>query len=66
MTDDPTTQGGRRPAPSFAGTPPFPVAARTALADDQLRRNLRHATTTIRTKRARAVAERDDWEELRL
>jgi L-lactate dehydrogenase complex protein LldF len=52
-------------APSFAGTPPFPEAARTALADDQLRRNLRRATTTIRAKRARVVAERDDWEALR-
>ncbi|MFL5755092.1 MAG: LUD domain-containing protein, partial [Chloroflexota bacterium] len=54
------------PEPSFAGTPPFPVAARTALADEQLRANLRHATTTIRAKRAGAVAERDDWEDLRL
>ena len=52
--------------PTFAGTPPFPKAAHQALADEQLRRNLRHATTTIRTKRARAVAERDDWEDLRL
>ena len=51
--------------PSFADTPPFPEAARTALADTQLRTNLRKATTTIRTKRSRAVAERDDWEELR-
>jgi L-lactate dehydrogenase complex protein LldF len=54
------------PLPTFAGTPPFPKAARTALADEQLRRNLHRATTTIRTKRARAIAERDDWEELRL
>ena len=57
---------GREPLPTFAGTPPFPEAARTALADEQLRRNLRHATTTIRTKRGRAVAERPDWEALRL
>ena len=56
----------RAPLPTFSGTPPFPKAARTALADEQLRRNLRHATTTIRTKRERAVAERADWEELRL
>ena len=54
------------PLPTFAGTPPFPKAATTALADEQLRRNLHRATTTIRTKRARAIAERDDWEELRL
>jgi L-lactate dehydrogenase complex protein LldF len=56
----------REPAPSFAGTPPFPKAARTALADDQLRANLGRATRTIRDKRARAVAELDDWEGLRL
>src|SRR5512143_3146662 len=54
------------PLPTFAGTPPFPTAARAALADEQLRRNLHRATTTIRTKRARAIAELDDWEELRL
>jgi L-lactate dehydrogenase complex protein LldF len=54
------------PLPTFSGTPPFPEAARTALADEQLRTNLRRATATIREKRARAVAERDDWEELRL
>ena len=66
MTDGAGVPGPRVPLPTFEGTPPFPIAARAALADDQLRRNLRHATTTIRTKRARAVAERDDWEELRL
>jgi len=54
------------PHPSFAGTPPFPEAARQALADAQLRDNLRRATTTIRAKRAGAVGERDDWEDLRL
>jgi L-lactate dehydrogenase complex protein LldF len=54
------------PLPTFAGTPPFPKAAATALADEQLRKNLHRATSTIRTKRARAVAEREDWEELRL
>ena len=43
----------------------FPAAARTALADAQLRRNLGKATTAIREKRARAVAELDDWEALR-
>ena len=54
------------PLPTFAGTPPFPKAARTALADEQLRGNLHRATATIRAKRARAIAEREDWEELRL
>jgi L-lactate dehydrogenase complex protein LldF len=43
----------------------FPAAAREALADAQLRRNLGKATTAIRAKRAAAVAELDDWEELR-
>jgi L-lactate dehydrogenase complex protein LldF len=44
---------------------PFPEAARTALADSQLRHNLGHATHTIRAKRAEVVAELPDWEELR-
>ena len=51
--------------PTFAGTPPFPVAARAALADGQLRANLGRATAIIRDKRARAVDEVADWEALR-
>jgi L-lactate dehydrogenase complex protein LldF len=47
------------------GDVPFPVAARAALADTQLRRNLGKATRTIRAKRAAVVAELPDWEELR-
>jgi L-lactate dehydrogenase complex protein LldF len=47
------------------GSEPFPVAARRALADSQQRRNLGRATATIRAKRAAAVAELPDWEELR-
>ncbi|HET6212623.1 MAG TPA: lactate utilization protein B [Micromonosporaceae bacterium] len=47
------------------GDRPFPVAARDALRDDQLRANLRHATHTIRDKRARVVSEVDDWPALR-
>jgi L-lactate dehydrogenase complex protein LldF len=43
----------------------FPAAARRELGDTQLRSNLHRATTTIRTKRAAAVAEVPDWEELR-
>ncbi len=43
----------------------FPEAARVALADTQLRRNLGAATATIRAKRAAVVAEVEDWEELR-
>jgi L-lactate dehydrogenase complex protein LldF len=45
--------------------PSFPPAAQSALANAQLRRNLGKATTTIRAKRARVVAELPDWEELR-
>lgn len=51
---------------TFVGMPPFPTAARAALADTQLRHNLAHATATIRDKRARVVEEVDDWEALRL
>ena len=47
------------------GAEPFPVAARRALADTQLRRNLGKATRTIRAKRAAVVAELPDWEALR-
>ena len=43
----------------------FPKAARAALADSQLRRNLGHATSTIRAKRARVVSEVPDWDALR-
>ncbi|MFB7028405.1 MULTISPECIES: lactate utilization protein B [unclassified Streptomyces] len=45
--------------------PAFPEAARRAVGDTTLRANLRHATHTIRDKRARAVAELDDWAALR-
>jgi L-lactate dehydrogenase complex protein LldF len=47
------------------GERPFPEAARAALADTQLRRNLGKATTTIRAKRAAVVGELPDWAELR-
>jgi L-lactate dehydrogenase complex protein LldF len=43
----------------------FPQAARVELANAQLRSNLRHATETIRAKRALVVGELPDWEELR-
>ena len=44
---------------------PFPEAAKAALADTQLRRNLGQATATIRAKRASVVGELPDWAELR-
>jgi L-lactate dehydrogenase complex protein LldF len=54
---------------TFVGMPAFPVAARAALEDSQLRHNLAHATGTIRAKRRRLVDEvngNSDWEQLRL
>ena len=50
---------------TFVGMPRFPVAAKAAIEDTQLRRNLAHATATIRDKRGRVVDELPDWEELR-
>jgi L-lactate dehydrogenase complex protein LldF len=43
----------------------FPQAARLALADTQLRRNMGKATQTIRAKRAAVVGELPDWQALR-
>ncbi|MFJ9390890.1 LutB/LldF family L-lactate oxidation iron-sulfur protein [Nocardioides sp. NPDC101246] len=51
---------------TFVGMPVFPKAAREAVGDSQLRRNLAHATGTIRAKRAAVVGEVEEWEELRL
>jgi L-lactate dehydrogenase complex protein LldF len=51
--------------PTYLGMPPFPEAAKAALADSQLRHNLAHATGVIRAKRAGVVAELSDWEQLR-
>jgi L-lactate dehydrogenase complex protein LldF len=45
--------------------PTFPMAARAAMGDTQLRQNVRHATNVIQAKRARVVAEMPDWQELR-
>ncbi|WP_202919424.1 LutB/LldF family L-lactate oxidation iron-sulfur protein [Saccharothrix deserti] len=44
---------------------PFPKAAKHALGNAQLRRNLAKATGTIRAKRANVVGELPDWAELR-
>jgi L-lactate dehydrogenase complex protein LldF len=48
-----------------ASAPAFPKAAKTLLANTQMRHNVRRATDIIRNKRARVVAEMPDWEELR-
>jgi L-lactate dehydrogenase complex protein LldF len=45
--------------------PTFPMAAKAAMGDTQLRRNVRHATDVIQAKRARVVAEMPDWQDLR-
>ncbi|MDR3081086.1 MAG: LUD domain-containing protein, partial [Streptomyces sp.] len=50
---------------TFVGMPAFPEAAHEAVGNRTLRGNLRHATHTIRAKRAKAVAELSDWAELR-
>ncbi|RPF23058.1 L-lactate dehydrogenase complex protein LldF [Myceligenerans xiligouense] len=53
------------PADPLHWGPSFPDAARRELGNDQLRRNLSHATSTIRAKRAAVVGEVPDWEALR-
>ncbi|MEW2398898.1 LutB/LldF family L-lactate oxidation iron-sulfur protein [Streptomyces sp. NPDC046862] len=50
---------------TFVGMPAFPKAAHEAVNNTTLRGNLRHATHTIRAKRAKAVTEVSDWAELR-
>lgn len=50
---------------TFVGMPAFPKAAHEAVHNATLRGNLRHATHTIRSKRAKAVAEVSDWAALR-
>ncbi len=46
-------------------TPTFEESAKAYLSDTQLRRNIGHATHTIREKRAKVVGEMPDWEALR-
>ncbi|KEF08828.1 MULTISPECIES: lactate utilization protein B [Streptomyces] len=50
---------------TYLGMPAFPTAAASSTQDGRLRANLRYATHTIRDKRAKAVAELDDWARLR-
>ena len=60
----PTTR--RTPEPgSWRGIPPLPQAAKAGLENAEQRKNLRHATGTIRGKRVARAAEVDNWEELR-
>ncbi|MDW5266197.1 MAG: LutB/LldF family L-lactate oxidation iron-sulfur protein [Edaphobacter sp.] len=46
-------------------SPVFPMAAKAALGDTQMRKNVRHATDVIQSKRARVVGEMPDWQQLR-
>lgn len=54
------------PAGELIDSPPFPKAAPVQLANPVQRKNLHHAMTTIRTKRANVVAEKADWEAMRV
>lgn len=66
--DPPTsawTPGVENPENPLNWGPYFPKAAKTTLANTQMRANLGKATNTIRTKRGMRVAETPDWEELR-
>ena len=64
-SDTVTFLGMPTPADPLRWGPSFPDAARRDLGNEQLRRNLGHATSTIRAKRARVVDEVPDWEALR-
>ncbi len=57
--------GAPRGVGQLRGAQSFPDAAKEALGNDQLRANLKAATTTIRAKRAQVVAEVPDWTQLR-
>jgi L-lactate dehydrogenase complex protein LldF len=45
--------------------PPFPKGALPVLRNPQLRKNVAHAIDVIQAKRARLVAEKTDWQQLR-
>ena len=45
--------------------PPFPVAVLPVLRNPQLRKNVAHAIDVIQAKRAKLVAEKADWQQLR-
>lgn len=46
-------------------SPTFEESAKAYLSNSQLRRNIGHATNTIRKKREKIVGEKSDWEGLR-
>lgn len=53
------------PAGDIIDTPPFPEQAKIELKNETQRKNLYHATHTIRAKRERVTAELDNWQDLR-
>ncbi|HSJ43413.1 MAG TPA: LutB/LldF family L-lactate oxidation iron-sulfur protein [Euzebyales bacterium] len=65
LGEDPATPHAPRGVGHLRGADAFPTAARAALGDSQLRRNIGKATGTIRAKRAEVVGEVADWEALR-
>src|SRR5579863_9761349 len=56
---------GTHPILDPAKALPFPQAALPVLRNPQLRKNVAHAIDVIQGKRARLVAEKADWQELR-
>lgn len=58
-------QGDPIPADPLNWGTDFPEGSSVTLRNSQMRKNLGHATTTIRNKRNMRVAEMPDWEELR-
>ena len=54
-----------RPVLDPALAPPFPQAVLPVLRNPQLRKNVAHAIDVIQAKRAKLVAEKTDWQELR-
>ena len=46
--------------------PPFREAVLPVLRNPMLRKNVAHATQVIQNKRAKLVAEKTDWQELRV
>ncbi|SFO50191.1 lactate utilization protein [Actinomadura madurae] len=60
-----TTPSSARTSGPAPPRPKFAAAARSALADTRLRRNLRGATAALREREAAAAAEISDWDDLR-
>jgi L-lactate dehydrogenase complex protein LldF len=59
------SHAGYHPVLDPVKAPPFPEAVLPVLRNPQLRKNVAHAIDVIQAKRARLVAEKNDWQELR-